>query len=62
MIIINTTDGSKFWTEQYHEKDGFISFDIVTKMGKVQQYQVNKNQIVSIADVGKIEPKQFGVE
>ena len=51
MIIIITKNGSKFWTEEYKEVDGFLQFITTTKAGKKQTHEINKQSVEEITQL-----------
>jgi len=56
MIIIKLrNDAGTYWTEKYTNKEGFLEFETKTKEGKVFTNMINKNDVVSMTEVGEVD-------
>ncbi len=47
--------GTKYWTRNYDDKSGYISFETTTKEGKKFTHKINRDVIMEIQDVGELD-------
>lgn len=50
MYLIVKTDGRKYWTDSYEEKQGFLVFSVKARSGKILEYKINKSIVAEISE------------